>query len=150
MVSFKPVVLFLKIITYYSTIKMKPVDVKSNTYIDSSKEIDNKDPKFKIGDTVRISKDKNIFAKGYVSNCLKKFSSLKKLKILCRGRMLLMILTEKKLLEHFYKNELLKTNQKEFRIEKVIKRKDDKLYVTWKGYNNSFNSWIDKKNRINE
>ena len=59
--------------------------------------------------------------------------------------MLLMILTEKKLLEHFYKNELLKTNQKEFRIEKVIKRKDDKLYVTWKGYNNSFNSWIDKK-----
>ena len=42
--------------TYHSTIKMKPVDVKSNTYIDSSKEINNKDPKFKIGDIVRISK----------------------------------------------------------------------------------------------
>ena len=45
----------------------------------------------------------------------------------------------------FYKNELQKTNQKEFRIEKVTKRKVDTLYVKWKGYNNSFNSWIDKK-----
>ena len=42
--------------TYHSAIKMKPVDVKSNTYIDSSKEINNNVPKFKIGDTVRISK----------------------------------------------------------------------------------------------
>ena len=48
----------------------------------------------------------------------------------------------------FYKKELRKTNQKEFRIEKVIKRKSDKLYVKWKGYNNSFNSWIDKKDLI--
>ena len=45
----------------------------------------------------------------------------------------------------FYKKELQKTNQKEFRVEKVTKRKDDKLYVKWKGYLNSFNSWIDKK-----
>ena len=50
--------------TYHSTIKMKPVDVKSNTYIDYGKEINNKDPKFKIADIVRISKYKNIFAKG--------------------------------------------------------------------------------------
>ena len=54
--------------TYHSTIKMKPVDVKSNTYIGSSKEINNKNPKFKIGDNVRISKYKNVFAKGYTSN----------------------------------------------------------------------------------
>ena len=46
----------------------------------------------------------------------------------------------------FYEKELQKTNQQEFRIEKVIKRKGDKLYVKWKGYNNSFNSWINKKN----
>ena len=45
----------------------------------------------------------------------------------------------------FYEKELQKTNQKEFRIERVIKRKRNKLYVKWKGYNNSFNSWIDKK-----
>ena len=54
--------------TYHSAIKMKPVDVKSNMYIDSKKEIDHKYPKFKIGDIVRISKFKNIFAKGYVPN----------------------------------------------------------------------------------
>ena len=45
----------------------------------------------------------------------------------------------------FYENELQKTNQKEFRTEKVIKRKGDKLYVKWKGYDNSFNSWVDRK-----
>ena len=45
----------------------------------------------------------------------------------------------------FYEKELQKTNQKEFRIEKVVKRKRNKLYVKWKGHNNSFNSWIDKK-----
>ena len=44
-----------------------------------------------------------------------------------------------------YEKELQKTNQQEFRIEKVIKRKGDKLYVKWKGYDSSFNSWIDKK-----
>ena len=54
--------------TYHSTIKLKPVDVKSNTYMNSNKEINNKDPKFKIVDIVRISKYKNIFAKGYVAN----------------------------------------------------------------------------------
>ena len=46
---------------------------------------------------------------------------------------------------NFYEKELQKTNQKEFRIEKILKRKGDKLYVKWKGYNNSFNSWINKK-----
>ena len=48
----------------------------------------------------------------------------------------------------FYENELQKASQKEFRIEKVIKRKGDKLYVKWEGYNNSFNSWIDKKDIV--
>ena len=48
----------------------------------------------------------------------------------------------------FYEKELHKINQEEFRIEKVIRRKGDKLYVKWKGYDNSFNSWIDKKDII--
>ena len=55
---------------------------------------------------------------------------------------------EKNFCEVFIKKELQKTNQKEYRIEKVIKRKGNKLYVKWKGYNNSFNSWIDKKELI--
>ena len=54
--------------TYHGTIKIKPVDVKSSTYFDSSNKINDKDPKFKISDIVRISKYKNIFAKGYVPN----------------------------------------------------------------------------------
>ena len=54
--------------TYHATIKMKPIDVKDNTYINTSKEINNKDPKFKVGDRIRISKYKNIFAKGYMPN----------------------------------------------------------------------------------
>ena len=54
--------------TYHSTIKLKPVDVKSNTYIESSKKTNDKNPKFRIVDTVRLSKYKNIFAKGCIPN----------------------------------------------------------------------------------
>ena len=63
--------------------------------------------------------------------------------------MLLVILLMKKFLERFMKKNCKKeTNQEEFRIEKVIKRKEGKLYVTLKGYDNSFNSWIDKKDIV--
>ena len=62
--------------------------------------------------------------------------------------MLLMISMVKKLLEHFIKKNCKKISQKEFRIEKVLKKKGDKLYVKWKGYDNSFNSWIDKKDLV--
>ena len=54
--------------TYHKTIKMKFFDVKDNTYIGFGKEVHDKDPKFKVGDHVRISKYKNIFAKGYTQN----------------------------------------------------------------------------------
>ena len=54
--------------TYHTTTKMKPIDVKDNTYINTDKETNDKDPKFKVGDRVRISKYKNIFAKGYTPN----------------------------------------------------------------------------------
>ena len=50
----------------------------------------------------------------------------------------------------FYEKELQKTNPKEFRVQKVIRRKGDKLYVKWKGYDNSINSWINKKDSINQ
>ena len=56
----------LNTITHIITPEMKPVDVKSSTYIESSKKIDEKDPKFKVGDIVRVSNYKNIFAKGFV------------------------------------------------------------------------------------
>ena len=69
-----------------------------------------------------------------------KFFWLKKLKTLVTSD-----LKGEEIVGRFYEKELQKTNQKEFRVEKVIKRKDHKLYVKWKVYNNSFNSWIDKK-----
>ena len=54
--------------TRHSTVKMKPIDVKDNTYTNTDKKINNKDPKFKVGNRVRISNYKNVFAKGYVPN----------------------------------------------------------------------------------
>ena len=54
--------------TYHRTIRMKPVDVKENAYIDLSKEVNDKDSKFQVADHVRISKYKNIFTKGYTQN----------------------------------------------------------------------------------
>ena len=92
--------------TYRSRIKMKPVDVKSNTYIKSSKEVNDTDPKFKVGDIVKISKYKDIFTK------------LKELKTLRRGHMLLVILKAKKLLEHFTK----KNCKKQIKISLELKK----------------------------
>ena len=66
--------------TYHSIVKMKPVDVKSNIYVDSGKGINNKEPKFKIGDFVKISKYKNIFAKCYFPNWSEEFFVIKKVK----------------------------------------------------------------------
>ena len=68
--------------TYQTSIKMKPAHVKDNTYIGFKKEVTDKNHKFKVGDQVRISKYKNIFAKGIYRICQKKYSLLKKLKIL--------------------------------------------------------------------
>ena len=66
--------------TYYSTIKLKPIDVKSSTYIAFGKENNEKDPKFKAGDHIRILKYKNIFAKGCAPNCCEEVLVIKKLK----------------------------------------------------------------------
>ena len=66
--------------TYHRTINMKPVDVKDNTYIDFKKEVNDKDPKFKVGDHVRISKYKNIFAKRYTTNWSEEVFVIKKVK----------------------------------------------------------------------
>ena len=57
-------------------------------------------------------------------------------------------LNDEEIAGRFDKKQLQKTNQKEFRIEKVVKRKGDKLYVKWKGYDNSFNSWINEKDLV--
>ena len=128
--------------TYQRTIKMKP-DVKNNTYIDFEKKVNDKDPKFKVGDYVRISKYKNNFAKGYMPDWSEVFI-ISKIKNTVPWTYVINDLNGEEIIGTFYEKELQKTNRKEFRIEKVLKRNGDKLYVKWKGYNNSFNSWIDK------
>ena len=66
--------------TYHITSKMKPIDVKDNTYINNDKEVNDKNPKFKAGDHVRISKYKNIFANGYTPNWTEEMSVIKRIK----------------------------------------------------------------------
>ena len=70
---------------------------------------------------------------------------IKKIKNTALWTYLIIDLDGEEIVGTFYENELQNTNQEEFGIEKVIKRKGDKLYVKWKGHNNSFNSWIEKK-----
>ena len=123
---------------------MKPIDVKDNTYINIDKEVNSKDPKFKVGYNIRISKYKTFLLKAILQIGLKKSLLLKTLKIQFHGPVI-NDLNSKKIIGIFNEKGLQKTNQEVFRIEKVIKRKGDKLYVKWKGYDNSFNSWIDKK-----
>ena len=134
--------------TYHTSIKMKPVDVKDNTYIDFKKEVNDKDPKFKVGDHVRISKYKNIFVKGYMPNWSEEVFIIKKVKNIVLWTYVINDVNSEEIIGTFYEKELQKTDKKEFRIEKVFKKKGDKLYVKWKGYDDSLNSWIDKKDLV--
>ena len=77
--------------TYHRKITMKPIDVKNNTYINIDKEVNDEDPKFKVGDHVRISKHRNIFAKGYIPNWSEEIFVLKEFKNLFNIPILLMI-----------------------------------------------------------
>ena len=127
---------------------MKPTDIKSDSFAEYNEESNEKDPKFKVNDHVRISKYKNIFAKGYAPNWSEEIFVVKKIKNTVPWAYVISDLNGEEIIGSFYEKELQKTNQKEFRIEKIIKRKGSKLYVKWKGYSISFNSWIDKKDLI--
>ena len=127
--------------TYHRTIKLKPVDVKDDTYINIGKEINDKDPKFKVGDHVRVSK-------GYTPNWSEEVFVISKVKNTVPWTYVINYLNSEKIIGIFYEKELQKPNKKEFRIVKVIKKKVNKLHVKWKGYYDSFNSWIDKKDVI--
>ena len=130
----------------HRTIKMKPIDVKKiHTF---GKEVNDNDPKFKVGDHVRISKYKNIFVKGYAPNWSEKVSVVKKIKNIIPWTYVIDDLNGEEITGTFHEKELQRIDQQEFRIEKVIKKKGDKLYVKWKGYDNSFNSCIDKKDLV--
>ena len=126
--------------TYHRTMKMKPIDVKYNTYINIDKEVNDKDPKFKVVDHVRISKYKTIFAKGYIENWSEEVFVIKKVKNADPWTHVINDLNGEEMIGTFYEKELQKINQEEFRIEKAIKKTGNKLYVKWKGYSDLFNS----------
>ena len=110
--------------TYYSTIKLKPVNVKSSTYSDFNKENDKENPKF------RISKYETFLQNFTLQYGLKSVVSE---------------LNAKEIARTFYRKEQQKTNEKDIRIEKIIKRNGDKICIKLKGDNNLLNSSIDKK-----
>ena len=89
--------------TYHRKIKMNPVDTKDNTYIDFKKEVNYKDAKFKVSHHVRISKFKNIFAKGYTPNWSEEVFLIKKVNNTVPWTYVINDLNRKKLLEHFMK-----------------------------------------------
>ena len=134
--------------TVHKTIKMKPIDVTSDSYAEYNEDSNVTKPKFKVGDHVRISKYKNIFAKGYTQNWLEEVFVVSKIKNTVLWSYVISDLNGEPFTGSFYEKELQKTSQEKFRIEKVLKRKGDKLYVKWKGYDSRFNSWIDKKDLI--
>ena len=88
---------------------------------------------------------KIVFAKDYTPNWSEEVFVIKKVKSTVPQ---IYVISDRKSEENvgtFYENESQKAKQQEFRNEKVIKRKDSKLYVQWKGCNNSLNSWTNKK-----
>ena len=116
---------------------MKPVDVKNDSLAENNEEPDQKDPKFKAGDYVRISKYKSIFAKGYTPNWREEIFVAKKIKNTVPWIYVISDLNGEEIVACFCESELQKTNQKEFRTEKILKIKGSKLYVKCKGYDNS-------------
>ena len=96
--------------TYHRTIKMETVDVKNNRYVDCSKKVNDKDPKFKVGDYVRISKYKNIFVKGYTPNWSEEFFVIKEVKNTVPWTYVISNLNGEEIIRTFYKKELQKTN----------------------------------------
>ena len=142
--------------SYHRTIKMKPIDAskKSNENIvrkNHNFEITNKKSKFSIGDKVRISLLKNFFEKGYTSNWSEQIYVIYDIKSSNVHYYYLKDLNGEKIDGTFYQEELLKTNMKEndfYVIEKIIKKVGNKYLIKWKGYDNSFNSYVNENDIV--
>ena len=135
---------------YHSTIKMTPVEASKKINEKKIKNIYNfektkKPGKFKIGDRVRISLEKNIFEKSYETNWTEEIFEIYDIKYSNVPYYYLKDLNNEKLDGTFYEQELQKTKQDDlYTIEKILKTNNDKIFVKWRGYDNSFNSWINK------
>ena len=135
---------------YHSTIKMTPIEASKKINEKKIKNIYNFEKtripsKFKIGDRVRISLEKNILEKSYETNWTEEICVIYDIKYSNVPYYYLKDLNNEKLDGTFYEQELQKTKQDDlYSIEKILKTNKDKIYVKWRGYDNSFNSWINK------
>ena len=107
----------------YRTIKMKPIDVTPDSYAEYNEDSNEKDPKFKVGDHVRISKYKNIFTKGCTTNWSEEVFVVSKIKNTVPWTYVISDLNGEPITGSFYEKELQKTSQEKFRIEKVLKKR---------------------------
>ena len=97
--------------TYHRIIKTKPVDIKDNTYIDSSQEVNDKDPKFKVGDHVRISKHKNIFTKWFTRNWSEEVFMINKVKNTAPWTYVISDLNGEEIIRPFYEKKKTTNNK---------------------------------------
>ena len=98
---------------------------------------------------LKFQNTKTFFSKGYTQNCLEELFVVIEIKNTVPRTYVISDLNGEPVIGRFYEKELQNTSQEKFRIEKVLKRKRDKLYVKWKGYDSCrFNSWILKKDFI--
>ena len=143
--------------TRHSSIKMTPVEVSKkkneltvwrNLYPDRLKNIDI-NPKFSIGDKVRISKKKKTFEKGYTTRWTEEIFTITKINRTSPVTYKIADLNGEEIEGSFYEPELQKTSQQLFRIERVIEKGKNKSLVKWKGYSDDFNSWVDNKDIVN-
>ena len=112
-------------------------------------EIYNINPKFSVGDKVRISKKKKTFEKGYTTRWTEEIFTIVEVKHTQPPTYKIVDLNGEEIKGSFYEPEHQKTSQEIFTIEKVIKRGKRKSLVKWKGYSNDFNSWVDNKDIVN-
>ena len=115
--------------TVHRSIKTKPIDVTSDSYAEYNEDSNEKGPRFKVGDRVKISKYKNVFAKGYTQNWSEEVFVVSKIKNTVSLTYVINDVNGEPITGSFYEKELQKTSQEKFRIENVLKRKGDKLYV---------------------
>ena len=109
--------------TLHKTIKMKPTDVTDDSYAEYNEDFNKKDSKSKVGDHVRTSKYKNIFAKGYAPNWQEEVFVDNGIKNTVPWTYVVSDLNGEEITGSFYKKELQKTSQEKFRIEKYLKEK---------------------------
>jgi len=140
---------------YHTTIRMKPIDaalkeneseVWDNVYNSASKNAKTSSAKFKLGDTVRISRIKGLFEKGYLPNWSEALYKIHEIKSSKPVTYVIKDTNDEIISGSFYNEELQKSEQEVFRIEKVLRKKKIKGiqhgFVKWIGYNNTFNQWI--------